>query len=83
MVHMSNVLGLILCKNLKKTRIEYGFSQKDFADRMGVSYQQIQKYENGKNRISAIRLYQLSEIYGLTMDSFFTLPAPLNYSDTK
>ncbi len=38
---------------------------------VGVSYQQVQKYENGTNRISAPRLYQFSLIFNVPLDYFF------------
>lgn len=37
-------------------------SQQELAARLGVTFQQVQKYENGKNRISAGRLYDLAKV---------------------
>ncbi len=48
-----------------------GMSQTDIADALGLTFQQVQKYENGKNRISASRLYQLSLIFGVPVAYFF------------
>lgn len=36
-----------------------------------MSFQQVQKYETGANRISASMLYQLAQIFGVTPDAFF------------
>ena len=51
-----------------------GLSQTALAERVGVSFQQIQKYETGINRISASRLYQIALALGADPGSFF--PAP-------
>lgn len=46
-------------------------SQTDVARRLDLSFQQIQKYEIGSNRIAASRLYELSEILGVPTSYFF------------
>ncbi len=46
---------------IRLRRIELGLSQTELADKVGVSFQQLQKYENGKNRVSASRLYAISQ----------------------
>ncbi len=48
-----------------------GQSQTNLADRLGLSFQQVQKYENGANRISASKLFDISRILGVTPDYFF------------
>ena len=45
---------------LKARRLALGMSQQQFADDVGVSFQQVQKYENGTNRISADMLQLLA-----------------------
>lgn len=44
---------------LRCRRIEIGMSQERLADALGVSFQQVQKYEKGVNRIAASRLFQI------------------------
>jgi transcriptional regulator with XRE-family HTH domain len=46
-------------------------SQEKLGDLVGVTFQQIQKYENGSNRISAGRLYQVSAVLELPIMFFF------------
>ncbi len=46
-------------------------SQAKLADAVGVTFQQIQKYENGKNRISASRLQQIAQALDVTPSFFF------------
>ena len=47
-------------------------SQQKLSDALGVTFQQLQKYENGSNRISASRLYQLSRLLGVPISFFFS-----------
>ncbi len=48
-----------------------GMTQTDLADTMGLTFQQVQKYERGTNRISASRLYGLSQLFDVTVEYFF------------
>jgi transcriptional regulator with XRE-family HTH domain len=48
-----------------------GLTQDDLASVTGITFQQIQKYEAGKNRISASRLYQFAQILGTPVAVFF------------
>jgi transcriptional regulator with XRE-family HTH domain len=52
-------------------RMMLGKSQTDLADAIGVTFQQVQKYEKGTNRISASRLQQISHVLQVTMPFFF------------
>lgn len=58
-------------KRLKARRTLLGLSQEKLADSVGLTFQQIQKYERGANRISASRLHQLCEILDVTVNYFF------------
>lgn len=49
-------------RNIACRRSIKGLSQSNLADACGVSFQQVQKYENGANRVSASRLYQIAEV---------------------
>jgi transcriptional regulator with XRE-family HTH domain len=46
-------------------------SQTDLAKMLGITFQQIQKYEAGSNRVSASRLYQMAQSLGVTPADFF------------
>ncbi len=48
-----------------------GMSQTTLGDAIGVSFQQVQKYENGANRISASRLFDLSRLFDVPVQFFF------------
>jgi len=58
-------------KRLRQKRDLEGLSQERLAEHVGVSFQQIQKYENGANRISASRLYEFSKILNVPISFFF------------
>jgi len=58
-------------KNLKYIRVLLGRSQSDVAKILGVSYQQVQRYEQGINRISPGKLFLLSEYYKIDIANFF------------
>lgn len=53
-------------------RITLGLSQEEVSGRMALTFQQLQKYEHGANRISASRLYQLAAILQVPVSFFFT-----------
>ena len=52
-------------------RSALGLSQASLAQRIGVSFQQVQKYETGMNRISASRLHRVAVVLGASVDAFF------------
>ena len=56
----SDGLDLLIGRRLRERRTLLGISQEDLARRIGLSFQQLQKYETGENRISAARLFRLS-----------------------
>lgn len=52
----------VIGERLRFFRIARGMKQKDLSDRLGISYQQVQKYETGRDKISISRLVEISEI---------------------
>tara|TARA_B100000686_G_C16784644_1_gene974376 strand:- start:2646 stop:3068 length:423 start_codon:yes stop_codon:yes gene_type:complete len=56
---------------LKARRNLLGLSQDDLAKEVDLTYQQIQKYESGANRIGASRLFEFSKILSVAVDYFF------------
>lgn len=56
---------------MKKRRIAVGMSQARLASRLGITYQQVQKYENGINRVGASRLEAAARILGVEPAFFF------------
>ena len=58
-------------KRLQVRRSLLGWSQEKLGEAIGLTFQQIQKYEKGLNRISAGRLYQFSKILTVPVDYFY------------
>jgi len=58
-------------KNIRRRREELKLSQQRLADALGVSFQQVQKYENAQNRVSASRLYAVSKILDIPLARLF------------
>ena len=53
-------------------RLARGLSQTALANQLGVTFQQVQKYEKGVNRVGAGRLTKIAEVLGVAVGSFFT-----------
>jgi transcriptional regulator with XRE-family HTH domain len=66
-----NTIDVQIGQHVKSRRIELGLSQTHVAQKLGVSFQQVQKYENGHSRIAAGTLYQIAEILGVHISAFF------------
>jgi transcriptional regulator with XRE-family HTH domain len=58
-------------QKIRARRIYLRMNQTEVADALGISFQQIQKYENGTNRVGASRLHQLSDVLGVSLFYFF------------
>lgn len=56
---------------VRMRRLMLGLSQTELATAVGVTFQQVQKYEKGKNRISASRLQQSSKVLNVPIPFFF------------
>ena len=68
---MAGHIDLHLGKRLRRRRRLLGLTQQQLASAVGVRFQQIQKYECGANRISAARLWQLSEALQVPVAYFY------------
>jgi transcriptional regulator with XRE-family HTH domain len=58
-------------RNLRLWRIARGLSQSELAKRVGVTFQQVQKYEIGSNRVSTGRLVKAAAILGIPIGGLF------------
>lgn len=57
---------------VRAQRLASGLTQTELGKRIGVTFQQIQKYENGSNRLTAGKLIILSEILGVPVEQFLS-----------
>lgn len=68
---MSHPVDVHVGRRLKQIRTLRRMSQTDVARKLSLSFQQIQKYEIGSNRIAASRLFELSGVLGVPTSYFF------------
>lgn len=68
---MAHPVDVHVGKRLKHLRVLRGLTQTDVANGLSISFQQVQKYELGRNRISASRLFELSRILDVAPAYFF------------
>jgi transcriptional regulator with XRE-family HTH domain len=56
---------------MREQRLALNMSQAKLGEELGVSFQQIQKYEKGVNRVSAARLYSICKALNVSLSSMF------------
>ena len=66
-----NPIDVHVGNRIKWRRKVLNLSQQQVADMLGLTFQQIQKYEKGLNRVGASRLWDISRVLGVSMDFFF------------
>ena len=66
-----NPIDVHVGARLRARRTILGMSQTALGDAIGISFQQLQKYESGSNRTSASRLYELSKLLDVDIGYFF------------
>lgn len=66
-----NPIDAYVGQRIKERRALVGMSQTGLADHLGITFQQVQKYEKGSNRVSASRLYEIAQILDCDLKSFF------------
>ena len=58
-------------RRIKLQRLSAGLSQTELGDRIGVSFQQVQKYERGQTRVGASRLPEIAKALNVAVGDFF------------
>ena len=61
----------LLGQRIRAWRERMGFSRARLAGAIGLTHQQIQKYESGKNRVSASKLYEIADALGVDVGHFY------------
>ncbi len=64
-------VDLHIAKKLREFRLINGMSQEKLGELTGITFQQVQKYEKGKNRVSASKLFEFSQILKRPIEDFF------------
>ena len=86
---MASSIDLHVGKRLRRRRRLMGMTQQQLGDLVGIRFQQIQKYECGANRVTAARLFELSNALSIPVQYFYeglptnapTAGAPANDDD--
>lgn len=75
--HMDVVVG----QRIRQRRIELGMSQEALAKSLGVTFQQVQKYEKGSNRMSASRIAEVASLLQVPIEYLFNSVADNGVDD--
>lgn len=66
-----NPIDIHVGSRVRLRRVLIGMSQEKLGDQLGITFQQVQKYEKGTNRIGSSRLYKIAEVLGVPVAFFF------------
>ena len=64
-------IDILVGQNIRICRLQQRFSQTELGRRIGVTFQQVQKYEKGANRVGASRLTQIADVLGVPLLALF------------
>lgn len=79
-----NPIDACVGQRIKERRAIVGVSQTELATNLGITFQQVQKYEKGSNRVSSSRLYEIAQILDCDLKSFFDgVEEVIKKKDTK
>ena len=68
---MAHPVDVHVGKRVRHRRWLVGMTQQQLAEKVGIKFQQIQKYETGASRVSASRLWDISEVLDVPVSFFF------------
>jgi len=71
---------LLVGQNIRIWRLQRGLSQTELGQRIGVTFQQVQKYEKGTNRVGASRLSQIADILQVPLSTLFEGTAQISHA---
>jgi len=71
MAEIDDVISIQIGHALRDRRIKLGITQQNLATALHVTYQQVQKYEKGRNKISAAKLWLASEALSVPVAWFY------------
>lgn len=64
-------VDILIGRNIKLHRLARAMSQEELAQRLGLTFQQLQKYERGANRVGGGRLYRIASILGIDVSALY------------
>lgn len=78
----TNAVDAAVGKRIRQRRTELAMSQEKLAEFLGLTFQQVQKYEKGVNRVGASRLFDLARVLAVPLEYFFEDLAPAPSGET-
>jgi transcriptional regulator with XRE-family HTH domain len=69
--HKPDPIDVVVGQNIRFQRTRAGMSQERLANHLGLTFQQIQKYEKGTNRTTASRLVKICSVFGIDLPTIF------------
>lgn len=79
----ANAIDRLIGHNIRIRRLSRRLSQSQLAEQLGVTSQQIQKYEKGSNRVAGSRLWQIAELFEIPIQNLFVGVEKYKISDTS
>ncbi len=67
----ANATDELVGQRIKAHRLKSGLSQTQLAEKLGITFQQVQKYERGINRVGAGRLFEIARLLGVAIEDLF------------
>jgi transcriptional regulator with XRE-family HTH domain len=67
----SNPIDKYIAARVRERRLALNMTQEELGKALGISFQQIQKYEKSVNRVSASRLYEICKVLNVSLSSMF------------
>lgn len=77
---LPQAVDVFVGKRIRMRRLEIGLGQKTLGETIGITFQQIQKYENGTNRVTSSRIMQIADVLKVP-PTFFFEGVPRNKTD--
>jgi transcriptional regulator with XRE-family HTH domain len=66
-----DAVDMLVGQNIRILRQDRGMSQTELGRKLDVTFQQVQKYENGTNRVGSGRLFKIASTFGVPITAFF------------
>jgi transcriptional regulator with XRE-family HTH domain len=76
-------IDVVVGRRIRARRLLLDMNQQELARKLGVTFQQVQKYESGANRVSASRLWEIAAVLNMPIAYFFPEDGEQNETDVS
>ncbi|MZR13398.1 helix-turn-helix domain-containing protein [Maritimibacter sp. DP07] len=80
---MPDPIDVFIGKRIRKERLNAGLTQVALAERIGVKFQQLQKYESAQNRVSGSRLWRIAQALEVPVSALFPAEQPNEHGPSE